>query len=118
MLTPYYTKEGGTSPTSIGQCIGGRLSSSTQGVLRRVNVAGAPILSTVGVGSGGVTDLLGSGLLAVWLECAGNLVRSTGDVLGEDLSGGFLRLRGDLLPDLLTKTFTPMKRQRICLDSW
>jgi hypothetical protein len=45
------------------------------------------------------------------LERTGNLVASTSDVLREDLSGGLLRLRGDLLLDLLTETFAPVVGQ-------
>jgi len=43
-----------------------------------------------------------------WLECTSNLIGSTADVLGGDLSGGLLRLRGNLLPDLLTEAFAPV----------
>jgi hypothetical protein len=42
-----------------------------------------------------------------WLEDTGDLVGSTTDILGEDLSSRLLRLRGNLLLDLLTETFTP-----------
>lgn len=64
-------------------------------------------MSTVGVGSSGITDLLSGGLLVAWLEGTSDLVCRTADVLGEDSSGGLLRLRGDLFLDLLTETFAP-----------
>jgi hypothetical protein len=53
------------SLTSIGEGLGSRIGSAAQGVLGRVQVTGAFILSTVGVGSGGVTEFLGGGLLAI-----------------------------------------------------
>ena len=67
-------------------------------------------MSTVGVGSGGVTDLLGGGLVAAGLDGTSNLVGSTAEILGKDCSGGLLRLRGDLLLDLLAETFAPVPR--------
>jgi len=96
----------GDGISGIGEGVGGRFGSAAQGVLGRVEVGTALVLSTVGVGSGRITDLLSSGLVLTGLEGTSNLVASTGDVLGDDLSGGLLRLRGDLLPDLLTETFT------------
>lgn len=107
-LASYRSSEVRTSLTSIRQSIGGGLSSTAQGILGRIEVARALVLSTVCIGSGGVTDLLGGRLLAAWLEGASNLVGCTADILGEDLSGGLLRLRGDLLPDLLTEAFAPI----------
>ncbi len=104
----YRSSEVRTALTSIRQSIGGGLSSTAQGILGRIEVARALVLSTVCIGSGGVTDLLGSRLLAVWLERTRDLVGCTTDILGEDLSGGLLGLRGDLLFDLLTETFAPI----------
>jgi hypothetical protein len=51
--------------------------------------------------------MLGDLIDLTWLEGTSNLVGSTSDILGEDLSGGLLRLRGDLLTDLFAETFAP-----------
>ena len=97
--------------TGIGEGVGGRFGSAAQGVLGGVEKGTTLVLSTVGFGSSGVTDLLGGGLVAAGLDGTSNLVGSTADILGEDCSGGLLRLRGDLLLDLLTETFAPVVGQ-------
>jgi hypothetical protein len=53
-------------------------------------------------------DMLGDLIDLTWLEGTSNLVGSTSDILRENLSGGLLRLGGDLLTDLFAKTFAPV----------
>jgi hypothetical protein len=53
-------------------------------------------------------DMLGDLIDLTWLEGTSNLVGSTSDILGEDLSGGLLRLRGDLLTGLFAEAFAPV----------
>jgi hypothetical protein len=42
-----------------------------------------------------------------WLDGACDLITGARDVLGEDLSCGLLRLRSDLLSDLLAESLAP-----------
>jgi hypothetical protein len=52
--------------------------------------------------------MLGDLIDLTWLEGTSNLIGSTSDILGEDLSGGLLRLGGNLLTDLFAEAFAPV----------
>lgn len=69
--------------TGIGEGVGGRFGSAAQGVLGGVEEGTTLVLSTVGVGSSGVTDLLSGGLV---LACDVVLARRSGVVSGRGWS--------------------------------
>lgn len=116
----FWSWEGLGRLTSSDDGIRDWLSNIANGLLSRVKVGLATFLSTVGVGSSAVSELLGGRLLAVCvvvldrpkkaatrhtrLDGTSNLISGTRDVLGCNLGVRFLGLRGDLLADLLTET--------------
>jgi len=87
-----------------------RIGSAGESILGRVNDSTTLALSIIGVATGAVTNLLSGGLISAWLDGTSNLVSSTRYVLREDLSGGLLGLRSDLLAGLLAETLAQVVR--------
>lgn len=92
--------------------LAGAVGKARGGVLSRLEVGLARILSIVGAAAGAVGELLGGGLAVTGLNGSNNLVGGTGEVLGSLVEGALLGVGGNLLRNLISNGLAAKVREK------